>query len=140
MRESFRSNLFVKHIQQVIDRDPAFEYKNVIFTYKHDPNKISRYLDKGWEIVETTAPLLDDRDFTPTEKKEKLRPQPCITKTRCKNEQVLMRILATKRAQNQLNDKEERDELRARQSRQRGETVTRKGNEITTTGSVININ
>ena len=140
MKETFRPNLFVKNIHQVLDRDPAFEYKNVIFTYKHDPNRVKRYLDAGWEVVETTEPLDDDRDFTPTDKKEKLRPQPCITKTRDKHEQVLLRILRTRREENQLKAKAEREMLSARQSQLRGDKVTRKGNEIFTTGSELNIN
>ena len=140
MRESFRANLFVRNINQVIEQDAAYEYKNVIFTYKHDPGRVSRYLDSGWEVVETTEQLADDRDFSPKDSKEKLRPQPCVTKTRCKNEQVLMKILKTKRAENQLKSKKEREMLSARQSQLRGETITRKGNEIFTQGSELNIN
>lgn len=140
MKETFRPNLFVKNINQVVDRDPAFEYKNVIFTYKHDPSRVQRYLEAGWEVVETTEPLEDDRDFSPTDKKEKLRPQPCITKTRDKHEQVLLRVLRTRRADNQLKAKSERELLSARQAKARGDTVTRKGNEIFTQGSELNIN
>lgn len=140
MKEKFRPSLFVKNIHQVTNRDPAFEYKNVIFTYKHDPDRVNKYISAGWEVVETTEPLEDDRDFTPTDKKEKLRPQPCISKTRDKHEQVLMRILKTQRADNQIKAKRERDEMSARQSRSRGETVTRNGNEIFTRGSELNIN
>ncbi len=140
MKESFRPNLFVKNINQVIDRDPAYEYKNVIFTYKHDPSRVSRYIDLGWEVVETTERLEDDRDFSPKDTKEKLRPQPCITKTRDKHEQVLMRVLKTTRAENTLKSKKERDMMSQRQSQLRGETVTRKGNEIFTQGSELNIN
>ena len=140
MKETFRPNLFVRNIHQVLDRDPAYEYKNVIFTYKHDPNRVSRYMDAGWEVVETTEPLADDRDFSPKDTKEKIRPQPCITKTRDKHEQVLMKILKTKRAENNLKAKQEREMLSARQSKSRGETVTRRGNEIFTQGSELNIN
>lgn len=140
MKESFRPNSFVKNINQMIERDPAYEYKNVIFTYKHDPGRVSRYCDLGWEIVETTEKLADDRDFSPKDTKEKIRPQPCITKTRDKHEQVLMRILKTTRAENNLKSKKEREALSARQSQLRGETVTRKGNEIFTQGSELNIN
>lgn len=139
-KEKFRPNLFVKNIHQVIDRDPAYEYKNVIFTYKHDPARVNRYLDAGWEVVETTEPLADDRDFSIKDSKEKIRPQPCISKTRDKHEQVLMRILKTKRAENELQKKRVREELSARQSRQQGDTVTRRGNEIFTQGSEIQIN
>lgn len=140
MRESFRPNLFVKDIHQVIDRDPAYEYKNVIFTYKHDPGRVSRYIEAGWEVVETTEKLADDRDFSPKDTKEKIRPQPCITKTRDKHEQVLMRILKTKRSENELKKRAVREALRARQSARDGEKVTRKGNEIFTQGSEIHIN
>ena len=140
MKESFRPNLFVKNIHQVIDRDPAYEYKNVIFTYKHDPGRVARYLEAGWEVVETTEQLGDDRDFAPKDTKEKLRPQPCITKTRDKHEQVLLRILSTVRAENQLKGKSERELAQLRQSQRDGETVTRKGNEIITRGSEIKIN
>lgn len=140
MKEKFRPNLFVKNIHQVVDRDPAYDYKNVIFTYKHDPQRVSRYLEAGWEVVETTEPLADDRDFSIKDTKEKLRPQPCISKTRDKHEQVLMRVLKTTRAESQLKQKREREELRLRQSRQSGETVTRNGNEVFTKGSDLRIN
>lgn len=140
MKESFRPNLFVRNINQVVDKDPAYEYKNVIFTYKHDPSRISRYLEAGWEVVETTERLEDDRDFSPKDTKEKIRPQPCITKTRDKHEQVLMRILKTQRADNNVKAKKEREALSARQSQLRGETTTRTGNEIVTKGSELNIN
>lgn len=138
-KESFRPNLFVKQIHQVVDRDPAYEYKNVIFTYKHDPNRVSRYMDAGWEVVETIESLADDRDFSIKDTKEKIRPQPCITKTKDKHEQVLMRILKTARAENQAKSKAEREQLQLRQSQQRGETVTKKGNEVFTKGSDLRI-
>jgi hypothetical protein len=140
MKESFRPNLLVKNINQVVDRDPAYEYKNVIFTYKHDPSRVNRYVEAGWEIVETTEQLADDRDFSPKDSKEKIRPQPCITKTRDKHEQVLMRILKTKRTENELKKKKDRELLQARQSQLKGEKITRDGNEIFTHGSEININ
>lgn len=139
MKESFRPNLFVKNIHQVIDRDPAYEYKNVIFTYKHDPNRVSRYMEAGWEVVETTEPLADDRDFSIKDTKEKIRPQPCISKTKDKHEQVLMRVLKTKRAENNLKSKKARDALRLRQSRQDGEVITVEGNNIITKGRELKI-
>lgn len=140
MKESFRPNLFVRNIHQVVDRDPAYEYKNVIFTYKHDPSRVGRYMELGWEVVETTEQLADDRDFSPKDTKEKIRPQPCISKTKDKHEQVLMRILKTSRAENQLKSNKERERLLARESQSKGETVIRKGNEVITRGSEININ
>lgn len=139
-KETFRPNPFVKQIHQVVDRDPAYEYKNVIFTYKHDPNRVSRYLEAGWEIVMTTQQLADDRDFSIKDTKEKLRPQHCVSKTRDKHEQVLMRILKTARQENELKKKQNREALSARQSQQRGEKIRVAGNEIITQGSEIQIN
>lgn len=137
LREQFRPTLFTQNIHQVENYDPAYEYKNVIFTYKHDPGRVSRYLDSGWEIVETTKPLRDDRDFKPNSKEEKLRPQPCITKTTDKHEQVLMRVLRTRRAQNQLDKRNTRVQLQQREAQRRGEKVVKRGNEVITKGSEL---
>lgn len=139
-KETFRPNPFVKQIHQAVDKDLAYEYKNVIFTYKHDPNRVSRYLEAGWEIVMTTQQLADDRDFSIKDTKEKLRPQHCVSKTRDKHEQVLMRILKTARQENELKKKQNREALSARQSQQRGEKIRIEGNEIVTQGSEIQIN
>src|SRR3990167_7306831 len=103
LRKQFRPSLFTQNIHQVENYDPAYDYKNVIFTYRHDPGRVDRYMDAGWEIVETTEPTIDDRAFTPNSKEKKLRPQPCITKTSDKHEQVLMRVLRTRRTQNQID-------------------------------------
>jgi len=134
MRDKFRPTLFTQNINQVDNYDPAYDYKNVIFTYKHDPGRVSRYLDKGWEVVETTEPSLDDRSFTPNSKEKKLRPQPCITKTTDKHEQVLMRVLKTMRAENQLDAKRGREDMLQRESDRKGEKTVKRGNEVITTG------
>lgn len=102
------------------------------------PKRVERYLDAGWEIVETTENLKDDRSFTANSKKEeKLRPQACISTTSCGHKQILMRILKTRHVENQLNKKQERDNLSLQNSRKNGETVTRKGNEVITRGSEV---
>jgi len=134
MRDKFRPTLFTQNINQVDNYDPAYDYKNVIFTYKHDPGRVSRYLDKGWEVVETTEPSVDDRSFTPNSKEKKLRPQPCITKTTDKHEQVLMRVLKTMRAENQLDAKKGREAMLQRESERKGEKTVKRGNEVITTG------
>lgn len=137
LRDRFRPTLFTQNIHQVENYDAAFAYKNVIFTYKHDPSRVDRYLEAGWEIVETTDQLKDDRSFAPNSKEKKLRPQPCVTKTTDKHEQVLMRILRTKRDQNELDKKSNRELLRLRESQRRGEKIIRKGNEVITKGSEL---
>ncbi len=137
LREQFRPTLFTQNIHQVDNYDPAYDYKHVIFTYKHDPGRVARYLDAGWEIVETTTPCRDDRSFTPNSKEEKLRPQPCVTKTTDKHEQVLLRILKTKRNQNESDKKNNREQLRLREAQRRGEKIVKRGNEVITKGTEL---
>lgn len=137
MRDQFRPTLFVQNIHQVENYDPAYEYKNVIFTYKHDPGRVARYLDAGWEIVETTENLRDDRSFSPKSKEDKLRPQPCVTKTTDKHEQVLMRILSTKRAENELEKRKIRERLSLREALKRGDQIEKRGNEVITKGAEL---
>lgn len=137
LRAQFRPTLFTQNIHQVENYDPAYLYKNVIFTYRHDPSRVDRYLDAGWEIVETTTPTRDDRSFTPNSKEEKLRPQPCITKTTDKHEQVLMRCLKSRWDQNQIDKKKEREMLRLREAQRRGDKITKRGNEVITSGAEL---
>lgn len=138
LRDKFRPSASVKDINQAGNRDPAYEYKNVIHTYKHDPNRIVRYLDMGWEYVEDTETLVDDRDFAPNSKAKKLRPQLITSKTTDKHEQVLMRILRTKRAENQENAKKARENSQQREAVRNGDTVVQEGNNVTITGKELN--
>jgi hypothetical protein len=138
LREKFRPSLFTQNIHQVENYDPNYMYKNVIFTYKADPGRVDRYFNEGWEIVETTSPTIDDRSFTPNSKETKLRPQPCVTKTTDKHEQVLMRILKSEWEKNQLDKKNQREMLRLREAQRRGDKIVKRGNEVITTGSELN--
>ena len=90
-KKQFRPSLDVHDIHQVMDQDPAYRYKYVIMERKHERNRVRKYLDAGWEIVETTKSSKDDRSFTPNSKDEKLRPQMDIVTTSCGQDQVLMR-------------------------------------------------
>lgn len=140
-RSQFRPELDVTDILQWIDRDPAYEYKNVIMDYKGEGAKrVERYLDAGWEIVETTETLKDDRSFTPNSKEGKLRPQYCISTTSDDHKQILMRILKTTRAENELKKKADRENLRLREAQKRGESIIKRGNEIITKGTELNEN
>lgn len=140
-RKQFRPELDVKDILQWIDRDPAYEYKNVIMDYKSEGAKrVERYIDAGWEPMETTENLKDDRSFTANSKEGKLRPNYCISTTSCGHKQILMRILKTKRAENELKKKADREALRTEQSRKRGERIEKRGNEVITKGSELKEN
>lgn len=137
-RKQFRPELDVNDILQWVDQDPAYHYKNVIMDYKIEgPKRIERYIDAGWEPVETTETLKDDRAFTANSKESKLRPQFCISTTSDGHKQILMRILKTQHEENQLKKKQARDNLSLQNSRKNGETVTKKGNEIITRGSEV---
>lgn len=137
IRVQFRPVPYVQEIHQVQDRDPAFEYKHVILTYKSDPNRVQRYLSQGWEIVETTEPTRDDRSFTPNSKKETLRPQMRVETTTDGHEQILMRILKSKWEQNQLSKKSTRDQARLQDAQRRGDKIIKRGNEVITTGAEL---
>jgi membrane-associated HD superfamily phosphohydrolase len=139
-RVQFRPVPYVQEIHQVQDRDPEFTYKNVIMTYHTDPGRIQRYLQRGWEIVETTEASRDDRAFTPTDKKEKLRPQMRVETTKCGHEQILMRILTSKWEENKLADKKQSEQLKLQEALRRGDRVSRRGNEIVTEGAELNEN
>lgn len=139
-RKQFRPELDVNDILQWVDQDPAYQYKNVIMDYKIEgPKRVERYMDAGWEPVESTGILKDDRSFTANSKEGKLRPSYCISTTSDGHKQILMRILKTRHVENQLDKKQARDNLSLQNSRKNGETVTRKGNEVITRGSDISI-
>lgn len=139
-RKHFRPELDVNDILQWVDQDPAYQYKNVIMDYKIEgPKRVERYMDAGWEPVETTGSLKDDRSFTANSKESKLRPQYCISTTSDGHKQILMRILRTKHDENQLKKKDAREQLSLRNAKQNGETITKKGNEVITRGSEISI-
>lgn len=137
-RKQFRPELGVNDILQWVEQDDAYEYKNVIMDYKGEgPRRVERYIDAGWEPVETTETLKDDRSFTANSKEEKLRPQFCISTTSDGHKQILMRIHKETRAQNELKKQEMRDMLRTQESKRRGEKVIKRGNEVITTGAEL---
>ena len=136
-REQFRPKNYVENINQVENYDPKFEYKNVITTYRHDPGRVLRYMDAGWEVVETTDNLVDDRSNSPKEKK-KIRPQASISTTKDGHEQVLMRILKTKRAENELAKKNKRKLAQTQQAQRRGEQITEEGDNVKIVAPEVN--
>lgn len=136
-RVKFRPVPYVQEIHQAQDRDPAYTYRNVIITYKHDPTRVQQFLDAGWEIVETVNPNKDDRSFGGNSKEDKLRPQMLVETTSDGHEQILMRILTSRWDQNQLDSKHKREQARVRDAQRRGEKITKRGNEVITTGSEL---
>lgn len=137
LRVQFRPVPYVQEIHQEQNRDPAFRYKNVIITYKSDPNRVQRYLQRGWEIVETTSPSKNDKAFTPNSKEDKLRPQMRVETTTDGHEQILMRILWTKDTENRLDDKDQREQWRIKEAKRRGDKIIKRGNEVITTGTEL---
>ncbi len=137
-RVKFRPVPYIQEIHQTQDREPGFLYKNVIITYRNDPNRVQRYLKEGWEIVETVSPNKDDRLLTPNSKEDKLRPQMCVETTSDGHEQILMRILESKWEQNQVDKKSQRELNLLREAQRRGDRIVKRGNAITTTGTELN--
>lgn len=139
-RKRFRPNMYVENINQLTEYDPNYDYKNVIYTYKHDPGRITRYEDLGWEVVISTDHLTDDRAFTPTSKKEKLRPSEIISNTSDGHKQVLMCIPKKKREENRTKLMELDAKIKAEDARRRGDLIRRgaKGKNVKITGSEVN--
>lgn len=139
IRSQFRPVIQIQDIHQAQDREEGFTYKNVIMTYKNEPDRVQRYLRAGWEIVETTVSSKDDRSFTPNSKEEKLRPQMRVETTTDGHDQILMRILTSKWEQNQLDKKTGREQALLREAQRRGDKVINRGNEVITTGAELNL-
>jgi hypothetical protein len=88
-------------------QDPAYKYYGFIYSYKNDPNRISKQEDKGWEVVYSTQGFLDDRKFSPdNSNEEKLRPTPVLKTTSDGHKMVLMRIPLEKFNENTQKDHE----------------------------------
>lgn len=133
----FRPSFVVDAIATALRKpDPLYQYKRVISDYKHDPWRVERMLDEGWEIVISDQKMLDDRKNTPdNDSDDKLRSTPVTKKTRDGHTLVLMRCLkATFDKLEAAEEKTRQDRLDAmRQHRQRVS-----GNEVRVTDSEIN--
>ena len=136
-RVTFRPVITIQEIHQATKKDSAFRYKNVIINYSHDPYKVERYLKRGWEIVESKDPNIDDRAFTPNSKEKTIRPQMRVERTKDGYEQILMRILWATDTKNKLKDKETREQLHLQEAKRRGDKIQKSGNNTITTSSEI---
>ena len=95
--------------------DINFDYKGVIFTYRHLPNNVQMHEQAGYSVCyKTGSPWSDDRDFAPDNSNtvhQNRNPDPCIKVTKDGHSMVLMRIpkeQARKLAEQQLKDYQER--------------------------------
>lgn len=139
-RKQFRPELGVDDILQWMDQEPGYQYKNVRLDMKGEgPRRIERYIDMGWEPVESTESLKDDRSFAPNSKDKKLRPSFCISTTTDGHKQMLMRIPIKQYEKNQIEKKNQRTALHNQQMQKRGDKqeVTSEGVKIT--GSELKI-
>lgn len=62
-RDLFRKTLDTKNVHQLPKHliEPGYHYRAVIYTYKHDPERVERLLDRGWHFVIAAADDEDDR-------------------------------------------------------------------------------
>lgn len=137
-RKQFRPELGVDDILQWVDQEPGYQYKNVRIDMKGEgPRRIERYVDAGWEPVETTDALKDDRSFTPNSKDKKLRPNYCMSTTTDGCKQILMRIPVEQYEKNQQKKAAERAALHNRQLKDRGDKSQKTAEGETILGSEL---
>ncbi len=95
LRENFRPKLRVNEIAQITKSDPHHIYKCVRYDERFDPNaeRVDKYCDRGWEIVNSTQQLADDRKNAPgVDKEDALRQKPVTKPGKDGAMFVLMRI------------------------------------------------
>lgn len=136
-REDFRNSFIIDPTEKV-EQDSLYDYKKVIFTYSHDPKRVSRYEKAGWEVVfideQLLKPDLGSRSRESSEDKVKL--EPCVISLRGGHKAVYMRCLKTQRDKNELA-KADRDNSAYERS---AKSIKKQGNNITVVGSEVNLN
>lgn len=110
-RDTFRQSLNVKNIH-VLPKHLQWEgYTNrpVIYTYRHDPERINRFLDNGWTIITAKANEIDDRSVaTKAEKAVRDKPIECVYNSGHKA--VWMRISNEKLQEREIEKRKKRFE------------------------------
>lgn len=112
IREYFRGKLRVNSIAK-ISEDANCEYKFVITTYDHDPERALRYMDQGWDVVYEESAPLDDRAFVPDkENSDKFgRLKPITKRLKGGHSAILMKITKDQRKENRI-ERMKRDKAR----------------------------
>lgn len=117
-REEFRSKFVVDSVARITKDLDKYDYKLVIYNYKHDPLAVEKHEQAGFEVVYSTEHVDDDRKFAPgAEKPEELRPKPVLKTTKDGYTQVLMRRLKTAAKAYALKKAKEEDIKRRRSSK-----------------------
>jgi len=130
VREDFRGKLNISEVARV-KQDPNYVYKLVIHTYDHDPARVDRYIEAGWDVVSSEQSVEDKRSHVPDNSDESsLRQKPVLKRLRGSggHTAVLMRIKKDLYAANQLK-KAERDAERQRRATTKNR-VSKDGNSI----------
>lgn len=127
VREYFRNKLKVGSILNVT-KEKGYQYRWVITTYDHDPDRTARFMDMGWDVVYDELDVNDDRAFAPESKGERdkfARIKPLTKKMKGGHSAILMRITDELKLKN-TKDRMVRDKNRELQSSRRGQSkVTR---------------
>lgn len=111
-REPFRPRFNLDAVARIKRDDVNFNYKLVIYNYKHRPDAVAEHEAMGYEVVYSTDHIEDDRKFASgtTAEGESLRPRAVLKTTKDGYEQVLMRISKERQKENQAKADERRTE------------------------------
>lgn len=126
IRAQFRNSLNISEVNKV-KKDPNYEYKLVITTYEHDPDRVGRYMDNGWDIVFSEDSISDERTNIASEKSSEGRIRPVTKRLKGGHQAVLMRCSKERRQQNEAaktaRDKEAFLKASGRKIRKEGSNI-----------------
>lgn len=108
-RDVFRQTLDIKNIHALPKWlvEDGLVYRPVIYTYKHDPERISKFIERGWDFVVADANDIDDRSAA-TKAEKNVRAKPVECKYSSGHKAVWMKITQEKLAQREVEKRKER--------------------------------
>lgn len=127
---------FTKDAVASFKKDPNRVYKVVIYTYDHDPERVQRYLDMGWEVVTSTSTIPSEGSLLIKDQENLVTPSPVQKHFRKGHSGVLMSISKDQWTQNvKIREKERMERYLASANRK----TKRQGNNLIITESDINL-
>lgn len=111
IRDAFRRPIDIKNIHKLPKSmvEEGYTYRPVIYTYKHDPERIENFLEKGWDFVVTDENDIDDRPAA-TKAEKNLRAKPMECKYSSGHKAVWMKIRTEELTKREIEKRKERIE------------------------------
>ena len=102
-RDVFRQVLDVKNIHALPEwlKEDGFVYRPVIYTYKHDPLRINRFVELGYDFVVACADDIDERPAA-TKAETNTRAKPVECKYQSGHKAVWMKVSREKLQQREI--------------------------------------